>query len=88
MSVGGIKKYHHAYSEIIRRTEIIGETVKNISSAVGIQVPQIPRKKIAGLRAVVIHNYFGISSIRIWKIVTPDFLELKTQMICLKTSLR
>jgi len=72
---------------IVRRIEIIGEAVKNIPPNVRMQFPQIPRKKMAGLRDVVIHNYFGVSSIRIWKIITQDLPELKTQITYLKNSI-
>jgi uncharacterized protein with HEPN domain len=57
---------------IIRRSEIIGEAVKNIPSKIKIQFPEIPWRNVAGLRDVVIHNYFGISPKRLWKIIKQD----------------
>lgn len=45
---------------IFRRLEIIGEAVKNIPEDVRIQFPEIPWRRIAGLRDVLIHNYFGV----------------------------
>jgi uncharacterized protein with HEPN domain len=44
---------------VIRNLEIIGEAVKNISPATRLNAPEVPWQKIAGLRDVLIHDYFG-----------------------------
>ncbi|OQY65104.1 hypothetical protein B6D29_04445, partial [Microgenomates bacterium UTCPR1] len=41
----------------MRRLEIIGEATKNIPEAIRSQYPDLPWKKMAGLRDVVIHDY-------------------------------
>ena len=45
---------------IVRRLEIIGEAVKNIPDDFRKKYPEVPWKKIAGLRDVIIHTYFNI----------------------------
>lgn len=65
---------------IFRRLEIIGEAIKNIPEEIRIQFPEIPWRKIAGLRDVLIHNYFGIMPDRLWKVVKQDIPTLKVQM--------
>lgn len=44
---------------VIRRFEIIGEAVKNVSKLFKEQNPNIPWKEMAGMRDVLIHEYFA-----------------------------
>ncbi len=63
---------------VIRNLEIIGEATKNIPSRIKQMYPKIEWKKIAGLRDMVIHQYFGIDSEILWDIVQhkiPELLE-------------
>ncbi|MEY4930998.1 MAG: hypothetical protein RI909_1722 [Bacteroidota bacterium] len=72
---------------IFRRLEIIGEAIKNIPEEIRIQFPEIPWRKIAGLRDVLIHNYFGIMPNRLWKVVKQDIPTFKIQMAKVKQRL-
>ena len=54
---------------VIRNLEIIGEAVKNISPTIREQHPDIPWKQIAGLRDILIHQYFGVDLETVWLIV-------------------
>jgi uncharacterized protein with HEPN domain len=47
------------YDAVIRNLEILGEAAKNISDEVRGQHPQVEWRKIAGLRDVLAHFYFG-----------------------------
>lgn len=47
-------------SAVIRKFEIIGETVRNIPDWMREKYPHIPWKKIAGIRDKIIHGYFGV----------------------------
>jgi uncharacterized protein with HEPN domain len=50
---------------VLRRLEIIGEAVKNLDEDFRNRYPEIPWKKVAGLRDVLIHEYFGVSLKRV-----------------------
>jgi len=62
---------------VLRRLEIIGEAVKHIPKKVRSNYPEIPWQKIAGMRDVLIHEYFGVNLVRVWKVVTQDIVVLK-----------
>jgi uncharacterized protein with HEPN domain len=54
---------------VIRNLEIIGEAVKNISPVTRRNTPEVPWQKIAGLRDVLIHDYFGVDLETVWLVV-------------------
>lgn len=65
---------------VLRRLEVIGEAVKNLPQDFREKYPNIDWKKIAGLRDVLIHAYFGVSLERIWVIVKDDLPDLKKKI--------
>ena len=66
---------------IIRRLEIIGEAVKNVDDDFRNKYPQIPWKKIAGMRDIITHEYFGVKLERVWDVVRKDLPHIKQQML-------
>ena len=62
---------------VIRRLEIIGEAVKNLPSDFKESHPEIPWRKMAGMRDVLIHAYFGINVSRVWNTIKADLPDLK-----------
>jgi uncharacterized protein with HEPN domain len=72
---------------VIRRFEIIGEAVKQIPASVKNKYPEIPWRKIAGLRDISIHNYFGLSPNLVWKVAKEDAPDLKRSIQKVKNDL-
>jgi len=66
---------------VARRLEIIGEAVKNIDENFRNKYPEVPWKKIAGMRDIIAHEYFAIKLERIWNVIKKDLPELKPQIL-------
>jgi uncharacterized protein with HEPN domain len=73
---------------VIRRLEIIGEAVKNLPQEFKDRHPDIPWKQIAGMRDILIHEYFGVNVHRLWKVLREDISDLKAKILNAKKSIR
>ena len=62
---------------VVRNLEIVGEAVKQIPQDIRARHPEIDWKKIAGLRDILIHNYFGIDLEVIWDILENKLTPLQ-----------
>jgi uncharacterized protein with HEPN domain len=50
----------HWQDAVIRQLEIIGEATKRLSQDLRSQYAEIPWRRIAGMRDVLIHDYMGV----------------------------
>ncbi len=57
---------------VIRALEVLGEAAKKIPDEVRGEHPDIPWRTIAGMRDKLIHEYFGVDRVVIWRTVTED----------------
>ena len=53
---------------VVRNYEIIGEAAKNITDDFRVMHPEIDWRGMAGLRNILIHQYFGIDLLNVWNI--------------------
>jgi uncharacterized protein with HEPN domain len=65
---------------VIRNFEVIGEATKKLSLELRQQYPDIPWRRIAGFRDVLIHDYMGIDLDEVWDVVDRDLPELKSNV--------
>jgi uncharacterized protein with HEPN domain len=68
------------FDAVVRNLEIIGEAIKNIPESIRNQHLEVEWKKIAGLRDILIHAYFGIDPEIIWDIVQNKLPVLEKQV--------
>ena len=80
MSEYDLKSSRLKQSAITREFEIIGEAVKNLPSQFTEDNPDVPLKEIAGMRDVIIHNYFRVDIDSIWNAIKKDIPVLKEQI--------
>ena len=71
----------------IKRLEIIGEAVKNISNKLKEEHKEVEWKKIAGTRDKIIHGYFGVDLEIVWNIIKDDLPVLEKKMQKIKKDL-
>jgi len=64
------------FDAVLRNLEILGEAAKGVSEAVRQKHPDVPWRKIAGMRDIVIHHYFGLDKDAIWDAVKNRVPEL------------
>ena len=57
------------FDAVVRNLEVIGEAVKKLPEDLRAQHPSLEWKKMAGLRDILIHEYFGLDSEIVWDIV-------------------
>lgn len=72
---------------VLRRLEIIGEAVKHLPQEIRALKPNVPWREIAGMRDIIIHEYFGITLDMIWITITEELSDLKISVEELKTLL-
>jgi uncharacterized protein with HEPN domain len=64
------KQSYMVVDAVVRNFEIIGEATKNIPEEVQLKYPEIPWRKMIGLRNLISHEYFGIDYDLLWEIAT------------------
>lgn len=68
---------------IIRNFEIIGEASKNIPHEIQEKYPEIPWRKMYGLRNLIAHEYFGIDYEMIWEIAKNNLPQNRKDLASL-----
>lgn len=61
---------------ILRQLTIVGEAAKRVSEEFRISHPEVPWRRVAGFRDVVVHDYFKVDIEEVWRIVQGDVPEL------------
>lgn len=65
---------------VMRRLEIIGEAAKNVPEKFRKAYSDTPWKRIAGMRDILTHVYFGVKLERVWIVINEDLPNLKEKI--------
>jgi uncharacterized protein with HEPN domain len=65
---------------VIRQLEIIGKATKRLSQDLRSRHDEVPWRRIAGLRDVLIHDYMGVDLAAVWEITQGDLPVLKNHI--------
>jgi uncharacterized protein with HEPN domain len=74
-------------SHVLRHIQIIGEACWRLSQPLKDAHPQVPWKKIAGMRHVLVHDYFDVNWTRVFETAKNHVGPLKPQMELIVASL-
>jgi uncharacterized protein with HEPN domain len=77
MSFKGLESDKKTLYAVIRCLEILGEAVKKIPKNIKERYPNIPWKDMAGMRDVLIHDYFGVDVETVWLTVNKKIPQIK-----------
>lgn len=66
---------------VIRKLQVIGEAVKNLSDATTAAHPYVPWRRIAGMRDRLTHAYFGVDLALVWVVVDTQLPSLRDAVI-------
>ncbi len=72
---------------MVHHLMIIGEAVRSIDPALKQRYPSIPWRQIAGMRNILVHDYFRINQQIVWETVEKHVPILKEQIVELLTHL-
>jgi len=69
---------------VIRNLQTLGQSVLKLSDTLKAAHPEVDWKSIIGLRNVLVHDYLGVSVIRIWEIVERDLPDFKAKVLTIR----
>jgi len=72
--------HSHWSDATMRQLEVIGEATKHLSEEIRIQHPDVPWRRIAGLRDVLIHDYMGVDLEAVWEVTQRNLPELEAKI--------
>jgi uncharacterized protein with HEPN domain len=66
---------------VLHRIQIIGEATKSLPIEAKKDFPNVPWRKIAAMRDVIVHDYFEIDLELVWKTARQDLPKLRRELL-------
>lgn len=66
---------------VVRHLQIIGEAANRLSSEARDQQPDVPWRKIIGMRHILVHGYFEVDNDLVWSVVESELSPLRAAII-------
>ena len=79
-SSGDDERDDRTLDAILRRLQVLTESSKRVSEELKAANPHVSWREPAAFRNVVVHDYLGLRTERIWSIVRDDIPKLKAQL--------
>lgn len=77
-----------AFDAVLKNLEVIGEAAKRLPTEIKDAHPEIAWRDIAGLRDIIVHEYFGLDLDIVWDVVENRVPTLLVQLRELGNALR
>jgi len=81
MDFTSFKRTYIVFDAVVRNFEIIGEASKKIPNNIQEKYPEIPWRKMNGLKNLIAHEYFGVDYEMIWEIVKENLPQNKADLL-------
>ena len=73
---------------VIRSFEVIGEAAKHLSADRKARYPDIPWRRVAGFRDILIHNYMGVDLDEVWNVIDNELPRLKETILAMRQEIQ
>jgi uncharacterized protein with HEPN domain len=66
---------------VVKLLEMVGEAVKQVPNDIRIRYPNIPWKSVAGMKDILVHEYWDIDVAVVWATVQESLPPLKITIL-------
>jgi uncharacterized protein with HEPN domain len=80
MSLEDFTKDKKTVNAVLRSIEVMGEASRKIPEEIRSRYPQMPWKKMTGMRDKLIHEYHGVDLDTVWQTLHDDIPPLKNKV--------
>jgi uncharacterized protein with HEPN domain len=71
---------HRTQFALQRAFEIIGEATKQVDDSIRERYPDVPWRKMAGMRDVIAHKYFSVKLEVVWDTIYEEFPQIRPRL--------